>query len=71
MPGELKSNLNADRRTGTWLDLTRYARHVLTTQDTHLFVLGFTLCGFIIGLWEFGRLEGIASLPFDINREDL
>jgi Fungal protein kinase len=71
VPGELKSNPNADRRTDTWLDLARYARHVLTAQDTRRFVLGFTLCGSIMRLWEFDRLGGIASSPFDINKEGL
>ncbi|KAI9772444.1 MAG: hypothetical protein M1840_000647 [Geoglossum simile] len=71
VPGELKSNPNADKRTNTWLDLARYARHVLTAQDTRRFVLGFTLCGSIMRLWEFDRLGGIASSPFDINKEGL
>ncbi|KAI9766362.1 MAG: hypothetical protein M1840_006626 [Geoglossum simile] len=71
MPGELKSNPNADKRNDTWLDLARYARHVLTAQDTHQFVLGFTLCESIMRLWEFDRLGGIASPPFDINKEGL
>jgi Fungal protein kinase len=71
VPGELKSNPNADKRTDTWLDLARYARHVLTAQDTRRFVLGFTLCGSIMRLWEFDRLGGIASSPFDINKEGL
>jgi hypothetical protein len=67
VPGELKSNPNADRHTSTWLDLARYAREILTAQDTRRFVLGFTLCGSIMRLWEFDRLGGIASSPFDIN----
>ncbi|KAI9769851.1 MAG: hypothetical protein M1840_003845 [Geoglossum simile] len=71
VPGELKSNPNADRRNDTWLDLARYARHVLTAQDTRRFVLGFTLCGPIMRLWEFDRLGSIASSPFDINKEGL
>jgi hypothetical protein len=71
VPGELKSNPNADRHTSTWLDLARYAREVLTAQDTRRFVLGFTLCGSIMRLWEFDRLGGIASSPFDINEEGL
>jgi Fungal protein kinase len=62
---------NADKRTNTWLDLARYARHVLTAQDTRRFVLGFTLCASIMRLWEFDRLGGIASSPFDIKKEGL
>jgi len=71
VPGELKSNPNADRHTSTWLDLARYAREVLTAQDSRRFVIGFTLCGSIMRLWEFDRLGGIASSPFDINAEGL
>ncbi len=71
VPGELKSNPNADRHTSTWLDLARYAREVLTAQDTRRFVTGFTLCGSTMRLWEFDRLGGIASSPFDINKEGL
>ncbi|KAH0562855.1 hypothetical protein GP486_002528 [Trichoglossum hirsutum] len=71
VPGELKSNSKADRWRNTWLDLARYARHVLSAQDTRRFVLGFTLCGPIMRLWEFDRLGGIASPPFDINKEGL
>jgi hypothetical protein len=44
---------------------------VLTTQDTRHFVLGFTLCGSIMRLWEFDRLGGIASAPLDINKDGL
>jgi hypothetical protein len=71
VPGELKSNANADRHTSTWLNLARYAREVLTAQNTRRFVLGFTLCGSIMRLWEFDRLGGIASSSFDINTEGL
>ncbi|KAI9774256.1 MAG: hypothetical protein M1840_004150 [Geoglossum simile] len=71
VPGELRSNRNADKHTDTWLDLARYARHVLSAQDTRRFVLGFTLCGSIMRLWEFDRLGGIASSSFDINKEGM
>jgi hypothetical protein len=71
VPGELKSNPNADRHTSTWLDLARYAREVLTAQDARRFVLGFTLYGSTMRLWEFDRLGGIASFPLDINTEGL
>ena len=71
VPGELKSNPDVDRHSKTWLDLGRYAREVLAAQDTRRFVLGFTLCGSIMRLWEFDRLGGIASSPFDINKDGL
>lgn len=66
--GELKSNPNADRASIAWIDLARYAREVLAAQDTRRFVLGFTLCGSLMRVWEFDRLGGIASDQFDINK---
>lgn len=71
MLGELKSNPDLDRSSKTWRDLARYAREALTAQDTRRFVLGFTLCGSVMRLWEFDRLGGIASSPFDINNDGL
>ncbi|PLB49113.1 hypothetical protein P170DRAFT_455861 [Aspergillus steynii IBT 23096] len=67
--GELKSNPKADSASQTWRDLGRYAREVLTTQDTRRFILGFTLCGSSMRLWEFDRVGAIASSPFDINKK--
>lgn len=69
--GELKSNPQVDAHSKTWLDLGRYSREVLAAQDTRRFVLGFTLCGSVMRLWEFDRLGGMSSLPFDINKEGL
>ncbi|PHH63861.1 hypothetical protein CDD81_5418 [Ophiocordyceps australis] len=66
--GELRSNPNADRALMAWIDLAKYAREVLAAQDTRRFVLGFTLCGSLLRVWEFDRLGGIASEPFDINK---
>lgn len=71
VPGELKSNPDLDRYSKTWRDLARYVREIFATQDTRRFVLGFTLCGTTMRLWEFDRLGGIASSPFDINKEGL
>ncbi|KAH7304473.1 hypothetical protein B0I35DRAFT_445302 [Stachybotrys elegans] len=69
VPGELKSNPSADTASKAWLDLGRYAREVLAVQDRRRFVLGFTLCGSLMRLWEFDRLGGIASQKFDINQD--
>ncbi|TWU73405.1 hypothetical protein ED733_003499 [Metarhizium rileyi] len=66
--GELKSNPKADIASIAWIDLARYAREVLAAQDTRRFVLGFTLCGSLMRVWEFDRLGGIASDQFDINK---
>ncbi|EKG09432.1 hypothetical protein MPH_13531 [Macrophomina phaseolina MS6] len=67
--GELKGNPDLDRSSQTWRDLARYAREVFTAQDTRRFVLGFTLCGSTMRLWEFDRLGGTASEPFDVNED--
>jgi hypothetical protein len=69
--GELKSNPGADTASTTWRDLGRYAREVLTAQDTRRFALGFTLCGSVLRLWGFDRTGAIASSPFDINKDGL
>jgi hypothetical protein len=69
--GELKSNPNADTTSRTWRDLGRYAREVLTTQDTRRFTLGFTLCGPNMRLWEFDRVGAMASTSFDVNKDGL
>lgn len=71
VPGELKSNLLDDRASKAWLDLGRYAREVFAAQPSRRFVLGFTLCGSRMRLWEFDRLGGIASESFDINEDGL
>lgn len=71
VPGELKSDPSADTASKAWLDLGRYAREVLATQDTRRFVLGFTLCGSLMRIWEFDRLGGIASERFDVNKDGL
>ena len=71
VPGELKSNPAEDKASKAGLDLGRYAREMLVAQDTRRFVLGFTLCGSFMRLWEFDRLGGIASTQFNINRDGL
>lgn len=68
--GELKSNPAADIPSLAQIDLATYAREVLTAQDTRRFVLGFTLCGSLMRLWEFDRLGGIGSDQFNINKKD-
>lgn len=69
VPGELKSNPSADKASEAWLDIGRYAREVLATQDTRRFVLGFTICGSLMRVWAFDRIGGIASQQFDINKD--
>ncbi|POS80445.1 hypothetical protein DHEL01_v201144 [Diaporthe helianthi] len=71
VPGELKSNPLADTASKAWIDLGTYAREVLAAQDTRRFVLGFTLCGSLMRVWEFDRLGGVASEHFDINEDGL
>jgi len=69
--GELKRNPKADIPSESWLDLATHVREVLANQDTRRFVLGFTLCGSFMRLWEFDRLGGIGSAKFDINQHGL
>ncbi|EGD97755.1 FunK1 protein kinase [Trichophyton tonsurans CBS 112818] len=69
VPGELKND--PDYETQSRKDIGRYAREVLATQDSRLFVLGFTLCGSLMRLWLFDRLGGIASEKFNIHKEGL
>ena len=72
VPGELKSNPSADIPSEAWLDLGRYAREVLAgSLPSRRFVLGFTLFGSLMRIWEFDRLGGIASEQFDINKDGL
>ncbi|KAE8397967.1 hypothetical protein BDV37DRAFT_276489 [Aspergillus pseudonomiae] len=67
--GELKRNPKMDTASSAWRDLGRYAREVFAAQDTRRYVLGFTLCGPILRLWEFDRIGAIASTPFDVNKD--
>ena len=71
MPGELKRNPAKDKSSKAGFDLGRYAREVLTVQDTRRFLLRFTLCGSFMRLWEFDRLDGIVSAQFDVNQDGL
>ncbi|KAH8745382.1 hypothetical protein F5883DRAFT_702879 [Diaporthe sp. PMI_573] len=71
VPGELKSSPSADKASEAWLDIGRYAREVLAAQDGRRFVLGFTICGSLMRIWEFDRLGGIASDKFDVNKDGL
>lgn len=66
--GELKRNPTEDGQTPVWLDLATCAREVFRTQDRR-FVLGFTLCGPIMRLWQFDRSGSSGSLSFDINKD--
>ncbi|KAH6635429.1 hypothetical protein B0J18DRAFT_47465 [Chaetomium sp. MPI-SDFR-AT-0129] len=71
IPGELKSNPSSNKASKTWLDLGRYVKEVLAAQGGRRFVVGFTLCGSLMRIWEFDRLGGIASESFDINKDGL
>lgn len=68
VPGELKSNPQEDNHSSTRFDILRYAREVFGAQDTRRFVLGFTLCGSFMRIWEFDRLGGVSSESFDIHK---
>ena len=66
--GELRSNAVQDGQMPVWLNLATYAREVFRTQDRR-FVLGFTLCGSLMRLWQFDRSGSSASSSFDINKD--
>ena len=66
--GELKSKAVEDNHESTFLDLAQYAREVFRTQDRR-FVLGFTLCGSMLRLWQFDRSGSSGSTSFDINKD--
>ncbi len=66
--GELKSNPVEDGQTPAWLDLATYVREVFRTQDRR-FVLGFTLCGSMMRLWQFDRSGSSGSSSFNINED--
>ena len=66
--GELKSNPIEDGQEPAWLDLATYAREVFRTQDRR-FVLGFTLCGYMMRLWHFDWSGSSGSSSFDINQD--
>ena len=69
--GDLKRNPKADTPSEAWLDLATHMRKVLANQDNRRFVLGFTLCGSFMRLWEFDRLGAIGSVKFDIHEQGL
>lgn len=69
-PVELKKHSTNDRLK-TWLDLARYAREIFKAQHTRRYVLGFTLSGSIMRLWNFDRLGAIGSAKVDINQDGL
>ncbi|KAF2452271.1 serine/threonine-protein kinase Sgk2 [Lineolata rhizophorae] len=71
VPGELKSSLDEDRPSAAWQDIGRCVKKIFAVQDTRHFILGFTLCGSMMRLWEFDRVGGIGSSPFDINEKGL
>lgn len=67
--GELKSNPAEDNYDATRVQLLSYVREMFISQDTRRFVMGFTLCGAVMRLWEFDRLGGVSSEAFDINKD--
>ena len=67
---ELRS-AGRDRLESTWLDMVKYAREIFRHQDSRRFVLGLTLCGSTMRLWEFDRLGATTSQPFDIHENGL
>ena len=67
--GELKSNPKHDN-SDTKLQLGSYAREVFRAQQSRRFVLGFTICGSFMRMWEFDRLGAVGSDKFDLNDKE-
>lgn len=70
IPIELKSN-GHDGLEKTWSDIMKYAREIFRHQDSRRFVLGLTLCGSTMRLWEFDRMGATTSVAFDIHQNGL
>jgi hypothetical protein len=68
--GKLKRHSKDGGYLSTLLDLATYAREVFRVQDRR-FVLGFTICGFMMRLWQFDRSGCSGSLSFDIHKDGL
>ena len=55
----------------TWLDIAKHAREIFSHQDSRRFVLGLTLSGSTMRLWEFDRLGATTSEAFNIHHNGL
>ena len=55
----------------TWLNIMKFVQKIFRHQDSHRFVLGLTLCGSIMRLWEFDWIGATTSVPFDIHENGL
>jgi hypothetical protein len=53
-----------------WINIAKCAREILATYYNGHFVLGFTLCGSNMRIWDPDRVEGISSEEFDISSKD-
>ena len=69
--GNLRNILPMTALSNRGFDLGKYVRQVFTAQDSRRFVLGFTLCGFVMRVRLFDRLGGISSPRFDTNKDGL
>ena len=67
VPIELKPS-GQDGLERTWSDVMKLAREIFRHQDSRRFVLGLTLCGSTMRLWEFDRLGATTSVVFDIHK---
>ena len=68
--GELKSDERGTNHEMVLIQLAQYAREVFRAQDRR-FVLGFTLCGSMMRLWQFDRSGCSGSISFDVNNDGL
>ncbi|KAA1099099.1 hypothetical protein PGTUg99_018436 [Puccinia graminis f. sp. tritici] len=70
VPFELKKNTSDAREAA--IDLAKYVYQVFNHQPTRSYVIGLTLCGTSMQLWQFDRCGAIGSESFDVqaNKEN-
>ncbi|OAV88480.1 hypothetical protein, variant [Puccinia triticina 1-1 BBBD Race 1] len=66
-------DLEESQKRNPALDLAKYVCEVFRAQPTRSYVLGFTMCGTLVRLWQFDRSGAIGSQSLNIQstKEDL
>ncbi|KAA1107311.1 hypothetical protein PGT21_009769 [Puccinia graminis f. sp. tritici] len=68
VPVELKKNGSDDRDAN--ICLAKYVYEVFIAQPSRSYVIGLTLCGTSMRLWQFDRSGAIGSESFDIKKDE-
>lgn len=68
VPVELKKKDSDDRDAN--ICLAKYVYEVFLAQPTRSYVIGFTMCGTSMRLWQFDRSGAIGSELFDIKKNE-